>query len=61
MTVERISFPDGLLMATGENPSVGMANALSRGLGSITPMPAGEYDITPAQMTHNKYRYNLYC
>ncbi len=59
MTVERISFRGGLLLRQGEDPGVTMIRALDKGFGSVGSMPVGEHDITPPEMTQNKYSYQV--
>lgn len=59
MVVERISFRGGLPLVRDEDPNRTIVGAVERGVGSLSSMHAGEYDITPPEMTYNKYNYNL--
>ncbi len=56
MVVERVSFSGGLPIVEGEEPKDTVASAMSERRGTLTSLPAGEYDLTPPE---NNHRYNL--
>lgn len=59
MTVERVSFKGGLPMVAGEEPKDTVVKAMGERKGTLVSLPAGEYDLTPKEWTHNKFAYYL--
>ena len=59
MTIERISFPEGLPLIRGADPKNAIAQAIARDQAEIRSLPTGEYDLTPAAYTENTHRHTL--